>query len=84
MERMDSPGADVGQVERYRMVVMRSPDRAVRPGTVMAISSPLHHAALTRLGFTRILKATGFSPVRKRSESLSVRMPCSFSESAPA
>lgn len=40
VERMDNPGADVGQVDRYRMVVMRSPDRAVRPGTVMGYLQP--------------------------------------------
>lgn len=31
---------DVGHVDRYRMVVLRSPDRAVRPGTVMGYLQP--------------------------------------------
>lgn len=40
VERVDTPDVDVGHVDRYRMVVLRSPDRAVRPGTVMGYLQP--------------------------------------------
>ncbi len=40
VERVESRGADVGSADCYRMVVLRAPDRAVRPGTVMGYLQP--------------------------------------------
>lgn len=40
VERVDNGGMDVGQVSCYRMVVLRAPDRAVMPGTVMGYMQP--------------------------------------------
>lgn len=40
VERVEPRGADVGSVDCYRMVVLRAPDRAVRPGTVMGYLQP--------------------------------------------
>lgn len=40
VERVEPRGADVGSADCYRMVVLRAPDRAVRPGTVMGYLQP--------------------------------------------
>lgn len=40
VERMESHGADVGLTDCYRMIVLRSPDRAIKPGTVMGYLQP--------------------------------------------
>lgn len=40
VERMEFHGADVGLTDCYRMIVLRSPDRAIRPGTVMGYLQP--------------------------------------------
>ena len=40
VERMESHGADVGLTDCYRMIVLRSPDRAIKPGTVMGSLQP--------------------------------------------
>lgn len=40
VERVSHAGADVGVLDCYRMVVLRAPDRAVRPGTVMGYMQP--------------------------------------------
>lgn len=40
VERVEPRGADVGSADCYRMVVLRAPDWAVRPGTVMGYLQP--------------------------------------------
>lgn len=40
VERVSHAGADVGLLDCYQMVVLRAPDRAVRPGTVMGYMQP--------------------------------------------